>query len=127
MPHILIVDDSKTIREQLTSYLQDEYTCTAAEGGEEALRILPTNAVDAVIVDLQMPGVDGIAFLRAIKSDPRYASIPVMVATTVMEIDKVNECHALGCAGFVLKPLQPDYIKAKLKVLLKARAGPSSK
>ena len=72
-------------------------------------------APDAVVADLEMPGVGGIELLRLLQQNARTRSIPVVIATTVTSLDRVNECRALGCAGYVLKPVQSDYLIAKLR------------
>ena len=63
--------------------------------------------------------MDGVSLLRAVKQDPDLKAVPIIIITTVTAIDVVNQCRTLGCAGFVLKPVNRDYLLAKLRRLLK--------
>ncbi|MFZ5468332.1 MAG: response regulator [Myxococcota bacterium] len=119
---ILIVDDSTTIRTQLVGELSSDFECLAASNGQEGLQLAFDQSPDAMVVDLEMPVMDGLDLLRSIKGDERTKKIPVLVVTTVTAVDQVNECRSLGCAGFVLKPVQVDYLKVKLRQVL-ARAA----
>ncbi len=112
---ILIVDDALTIRTQLVGLLSSDFDCSTAENGEEGFQKALALTPDAVVADLEMPGVGGIELLRLLQQNARTRSIPVVIATTVTSLDRVNECRALGCAGYVLKPVQSDYLIAKLR------------
>jgi CheY-like chemotaxis protein len=115
---ILIVDDSPTVRMQISDLLSGAFDCvTAVDGNDGFNKAIRAPSPDAILADLEMPGMDGIELLKALKNDPRTSKIPVVIATTVTAIEKVNECRALGCAGFVLKPLKKDYLLAKLTQL----------
>jgi CheY-like chemotaxis protein len=101
--------------------LGGEFTCTEAENGAEGLKKAIEHNPDAVVADLEMPVMDGTGLLRALRADTRTQQIPVVIATTVTAVDRVNECRSLGCAGFVLKPVQKEYLMAKLRQVIKAR------
>ncbi|MHB8879613.1 MAG: response regulator, partial [Myxococcaceae bacterium] len=73
---------------------------------------------DAVVADRERPVLDGLGLLRALRAEPRTAKIPVIVITTVTAVEKVNQARQLGCAGFVLKPVESEYLLAKLSKLL---------
>jgi CheY-like chemotaxis protein len=120
---ILIIDDSATTREYIRSLLQNDYETLLAADGAEGLQVALAEKPDAVVADLQMPVMDGLGFLRAFRATPHGKDVPVVVATTVTSIDKVNECHALGCVGFVLKPLRVDYLLAKLARMVNRPRG----
>ncbi|MHB8878391.1 MAG: response regulator [Myxococcaceae bacterium] len=117
---VLVVDDSATIRARIVASLRN-YHCLEAANGLAGLAQLRTGRVDAVLVDLEMPVMDGVTFLRTVRADPDFQSLPVIVLTGVMAVEVVNQCRALGCAGFVLKPVDPEYLIAKLGRLLKDR------
>lgn len=114
---ILVVDDSATIRAQVTAALSKTYTCVEAVNGQEGFDKAVETMPAAVIADLEMPVLDGLGFLRLLRADPRTHGIPVIVITTVTAVEKVNECRTLGCAGFVLKPVDTAYLMAKLAKL----------
>lgn len=116
---ILIADDSATIRAQIFAALDGEYVCDFASDGAEALqKAMQLPPPDAIVLDLEMPRLDGLAVLRSLKAEPSTREIPVVVVTTVTSVEMVNSCRAQGCAGFVLKPVQPDYLRVKLRKLL---------
>ena len=120
---VLIVDDSATMRMTLEKMLREDFDCTMAEDGAVGLQKALTDVPDAMVVDLEMPNVNGLELLQGLKSDARTRAVPVIIITTVMALKAVNECRALGCAGFALKPVDPSYLRAKLLRLL-APAGP---
>jgi len=124
-PRILIVDDSPTVLAQTLAHLTDDYDCLSAGDGKEALETALREGPAAMLIDLEMPRMDGSALLRALKADPRTRNIPVVVVTTVVAVDRMNECRALGCAGFVLKPVEPSYLRIKLRQLVSAAGAVS--
>lgn len=122
---VLIVDDAATIRSQLTSVLTRDFECITAANGHEGLSLALSHKPDAIVLDLEMPQLDGVGFLRTLRSDQRTASIPVVIVTTVTDVERVNECRILGCAGFVLKPVTGDYLLAKLRQLIRVHTKTS--
>jgi CheY-like chemotaxis protein len=115
---VLIVDDSITIRTQIQSTLSSEYECLTASNGSEGLSRALKDMPDAMIVDLEMPLMDGVELLTQLKATQSTSGIPVIIVTTVTAVARMNECRALGCAGFVLKPVDSGYLKVKLRNLL---------
>lgn len=79
--------------------------------------MLAAKPVDAVISNLAMQGMGGVELLKAMKASPSTSGVPVIVVTTSTSVDAMNSCRALGCAGFVLKPVDVSYLKAKLRRL----------
>jgi CheY-like chemotaxis protein len=118
---ILIVDDSPTVRAQIAEALSEEFECITAVDGMDGLTLALSSRPAAIVADLEMPEMNGTEMFRRLRADPRTKEIPVIIATTVMAVDKVNECRALGCAGFVLKPIEKEYLVAKLKNLVAKR------
>lgn len=116
---ILVVEDSATVREQMRGMLAESYDVQVAGDGNAALERIKIAHPSAVIADVNMPGMGGIELLRVLRSTPSTKSLPVIIATTVTAIDTVNECRALGCTGFVLKPVHKEYLLAKLRQLFK--------
>jgi two-component system, chemotaxis family, chemotaxis protein CheY len=115
---VLLVEDSPTARAQLVELLREEYECLEAADGEEGLERALADAPDAVVTDLEMPRMDGIAFLRALRERAQTRKLPVVIVTTVTSVERVNECRTLGCSGFVLKPVKREYLHAKLRQLI---------
>lgn len=121
-PRILVVDDSPTVRGQVTAALAATYECLTASDGAEGLQVAITEMPDAVIADLEMPNMDGVELLRALRGSQATQAIPVIIVTTVTNVKSVNECRSLGCDGFALKPVEPEYLRVKLRQVLNARA-----
>lgn len=119
LPLVLIVDDSPAAREDVAKLLEPGYRCAFAHNGVEALKKVFADRPDAVITDIEMPMMDGIQLLRAIRSDTRTSKMPVVVMTTSTSLDAFNRARAFGSSGVVSKPLDRDYLLAKLGALLR--------
>jgi len=119
---VLIVDDSITIREQILRSLCEEFDCISAEDGEKGLQLAVSERVDVVLTDLHMPRMTGLELLRQLRERPSTKHLPVLVMTTETGLEEVNECRRLGCAGYVLKPIEKTYLVAKVRKLL---SGPA--
>ncbi len=119
---ILVVDDSAAIRKILQRVLRQTgmsiRTIHEAGDGREALEALKAHKVDLVLTDINMPKMDGLQFLAALKSSPDSRRIPVVMITTEGGETKVAEAVRLGAAGYVRKPFTADQIKEKLAGLL---------
>jgi len=103
---ILLVDDNKLFLEIEKEYLQSSpVEVLTAKNGLEAIHVIRNKRPDLVFMDMQMPKMDGIACCRAIKSDPSFNTIPVvMVTSRGNENDQNNSCSA-GCDDYITKPL----------------------
>ena len=115
---VLVVDDSATVRAQVVQILSASYECVEAQDGRDGYDRALKERPDAVVADLEMPQMDGLGLLRALRQNPQTQTLPVVIITTVTAVEAVNQCRALGCAGFVLKPVQSEYLLAKLRRLL---------
>jgi CheY-like chemotaxis protein len=115
---VLIVDDSATARAHIADTLVSEYDCLEAADGQQGYEIARSQSPVAMVVDLEMPVMDGLELLQRIKEDPVTRPIPVIIVTTSTEIERTNKCRTLGCAGFVLKPVDAQYLSVKLRRLL---------
>jgi two-component system chemotaxis response regulator CheY len=115
---VLVVDDSAAIRKILQRVLRQTGmaigTVHEAGDGQEALDLLKAHKIDLVLTDINMPRMDGLQLLGAMKASPQWTSIPVMMITTEGGETKVGEAVRLGAAGYVRKPFTADQIKEKL-------------
>lgn len=115
---VLIVDDSAAIRKILQRVLAQADVplgnILEAADGLEALERLKANKVDLVLSDINMPNMDGIQLLGAMRGAAEWKSIPVLMITTEGSQQKVLEAVELGAAGYVRKPFTADQIKDKL-------------
>lgn len=119
---VLVVDDSAAIRKILQRVLRQTgmsiRTILEAGDGQEALEQLKSSKVDLVLTDINMPKMDGLQLLAAMKNNAEWRSIPVVMITTEGGETKVGEAVRLGASGYVRKPFTADQIKEKLSGIL---------
>src|SRR6476659_7886910 len=119
---VLVVDDSAAIRKILQRVLRQTgmaiRTIHEAGDGQEALEILKIHRPALVLTDINMPKMDGLQFLAAMKASEEWREIPVVMITTEGGETKVGEAVKLGAAGYVRKPFTADQIKEKLAGIL---------
>ncbi len=119
---ILIVDDSLPMRSVLKKTITasgfGEAEFFDAANGKEALEILGKEWLDIVVTDYNMPEMNGIELLQAIKNTEEIEAIPVLVITTEGSKLKIQEFLDLGAAGYIKKPFTPEEIKEKLTQIL---------
>ncbi|MDE2401418.1 MAG: response regulator [Burkholderiales bacterium] len=113
---ILLVDDSKTELHVLSDLLTKRgFKVRTAENGEEALRRLQEEKPDLILMDVVMPGQNGFQLTRAITRDPAFADVPVIICTSKnQETDRVWGMRQ-GARDYVVKPVNPDELLAKIK------------
>ena len=120
--NVLVVDDSAAIRKILQRVLRQTgmaiRTIHEAGDGQEALAVLKSQRVDLVLTDINMPKMDGLQLLAAIKAAPEWHALPVVMITTEGGEAKVSEAVRLGAVGYVRKPFTADQIKEKLVGIL---------
>ncbi|MGH2720344.1 MAG: response regulator transcription factor [Actinomycetota bacterium] len=123
---VLVVDDGADIRFLIASVLQlNGHEADQASGGAEALALLardaPAGLPSVVVLDVQMPGMDGWATLRAIRSNPRTANIPVVLCSVKGRPEDVALGWELGCDGYLNKPFGIDELRDEVAAV--ARRG----
>jgi two-component system OmpR family response regulator len=116
-PHILIVDDSADIREPLAKYfVKAGMRASTADGGAEMRRVLKTSAIDLVVLDIMMPGEDGLALTRMLRET---TDLPVILLTAMTEdTDRVVGLE-IGADDYVSKPFNPRELLARVKAVLR--------
>lgn len=121
--HILVVDDHRDIRELLGSYLsQHGFEVTTAENGEQLRALLPTATFDLVVLDLMMPGEDGLSLCRFIRDEQ---GPPVIMLTAMSEDADCVVGLEIGADDYVTKPFVPRVLLARIKAVLR-RGGDAS-
>lgn len=119
---VLVVDDDRVNRLTLTGLIQDEgYEVHAVPDGQQALAALEADCFDAVLLDLLMPGIDGLAVLAAMRADLRLWRIPVLVVSAVDDTASIVRCLELGAEDFVSKPFDPIVLRARINAALARR------
>lgn len=121
---ILAVDDSKTMREMVSFTLKGAgYEVIEAEDGKAALANLGGQKVDAVITDLNMPNMNGFELIRALRGNPDYKFVPILMLTTEGDDTKKQEGKAAGATGWIVKPFNPQKL---VEVVQKVCPGASA-
>jgi two-component system chemotaxis response regulator CheY len=115
---ILTVDDSASVRQMVRFTLSDAgYAVIEAVDGKDALaKISP--AVNLVITDLNMPNLDGIGLIRAVRANPAYKGIPIIMLTTESQDTRKLEGKAAGATGWIVKPFATQQLLAVVKRVL---------
>lgn len=124
---LLLVDDEPGVREAVKDYLEEsDFTVDVARDANEAWQILQQKMPDLVISDIMMPKVDGYQFLKQMREDPRFKSLPVVFLTARgMTSDRIMGYQA-GCDAYLPKPFDPDELVAIVENLLERRVTKSS-
>jgi two-component system, chemotaxis family, chemotaxis protein CheY len=123
MPYnVLIVDDSSTMRNVIKKVLRltgiSFGSCLEASNGKEALDVLETNWVDLILSDINMPVMDGYGLLRALKAQPSYNDVPVLLITTESNESRLKEAMHLGAKGYIHKPFTPETVRSLVREVM---------
>ena len=115
----LVVDDSEVIRKILKAYLEKlGFDVTTAVNGRDAMdRLKEMPRADIALVDWNMPEVDGITFVRAVRADAGHAALPIVMVTTNVEIEHVAHALEAGANEYLMKPFTAEMLKEKLELL----------
>jgi DNA-binding response OmpR family regulator len=124
MPKLLIVEDDQTISFMVREVLRHEgFETTAIAEGSDALDALRADPYDIVLLDVMLPGVDGISILRAIREDPALSHIAVVLLTARSDDSSTWEGWKAGCDLYLSKPFDPDELVAALDRLVSERSA----
>jgi two-component system chemotaxis response regulator CheY len=108
---VLVVDDSDSMRQLITFTLKGAgYEVIEAIDGREGIKQLTGSGIDMVITDLNMPNMDGIEFLKELRSNQTFKFLPVVMLTTESQVSKVMEAKAAGISGWIIKPFTPEQL-----------------
>lgn len=119
---ILIVEDDLELRETLNDVdFFDDHETILACNGMQALEFIKTYTPDLILLDIEMPIMDGISVLKIIKSDPQLHHIPVIMISGLIDSEKILECIELGADDYLIKPFNSIMLKARIKAGLKNR------
>jgi two-component system cell cycle response regulator DivK len=116
---ILVVEDQPDNRQIIRDMLADTgYEIAEAENGEEALAAITKQRPDLILMDIQLPIMDGYAATRRIKTDPALKSIPVIAVTSYALSGEEKKAREAGCDDYVPKPYSPRQLLAKIRQYL---------
>ncbi|MBA4417563.1 MAG: hypothetical protein C0392_06605 [Syntrophus sp. (in: bacteria)] len=120
MQTILVIDDSSTIRKLLSYILRrKDFLVAEAEDGLDAMEKLSHVQADLIIVDLNMPNMDGLEFVKNLRNNYYYIDTPVIMLTTTKDENLRRDAFQAGVNMFLNKPVQPDVLLFKVESLLK--------
>jgi len=109
---ILLIDDEINIRESIKEALCDDYAIVAARSGEEAIEMIKRGSPNLVILDIKLPGIDGIDTLRLIKSID--VAVPVIMLSAVRTVSTVIKSYKMGAYDYFDKPFDLEKLKASV-------------
>lgn len=119
---ILLVEDNALNRRVTEFILKSQgYVVIEAKSGHEALELSRVHLPDLILMDLQLPGLDGFATTRALKSEARTQFIPVVALTAYAMSGDEDRAIAAGCEGYITKPVDPDKFPELVAAYLKGR------
>lgn len=119
---ILVVDDNSIDRRLLSHHLEGgHYSVTQAENGHQALQILSSGEFDVIILDLEMPEMDGFETLKRLKVDSTLQHIPVIVISSMEDMESVTRCIRLGAIDHLSKPFDPVLLRLRVRSALALR------
>jgi DNA-binding response OmpR family regulator len=119
-PRLLVVEDEDALAKVLKLRLEMEgFEVRTAGDGQEALDMITAERPDLVLCDLMMPVMDGKAFTRAVKTDKKLRSIPILILTALKRQAEMDELTKLGANGFAAKPFDSKELTARIRELIR--------
>ncbi len=119
--NILVVDDSKTVRNLISFILKNEgYKVTTAEDGLDGLEKLYSlqGEIDLILSDVNMPRMDGFTFVKTVREQAAYRSVPIVILSTEGQEKDIQMGMSLGANLYLVKPTQPDKLIKNIKMLI---------
>jgi CheY-like chemotaxis protein len=124
MAEVLVVEDEESSLELVTAVLEQiGHQVSGARSAEEAVDLLRSSRPAVVLVDIRLPGQDGLALTRQLKADPATATIPVVALTAHARTEDREAALAAGCSYWITKPLDTHLLAHTLRQVLKGSGG----
>jgi len=121
MVKILVVDDSQIMRNIVKNSFGEmkvPFQCLEAENGKQALKLLEGNDITIIFLDWNMPGMDGIDFLKVVRAMPQYKDLPIVMVTSERGKFSVIEALQSGATDYIVKPVREKTFKEKVQEIL---------
>ena len=119
MEHIiLVIDDDVTSLKRATSIMEKDYRVAAATSGEMAFKYLERNTPNLILLDLNMPDMNGFEVMEKLREDPRFEKIPVIFLAAMQDPQSEAQCIEAGAVDFVNKPFIPQVLSSRVKSVL---------
>jgi len=117
--HMLVVDDNRVNRLLLTHALeQNGHHVSTAEHGKIAMDMLRSKTFDVILLDIDMPEMNGFEVLEALLKDDHLRDLPVIMTSASDELDRVVKCIEMGAEDYLVKPLNPVLLRARVNASL---------
>ena len=124
---LLLVEDNEINRQVAQEMLEGfELDVTTAENGEEAIALLEAEEFDGVLMDMQMPVMDGVTATRVIRKNPRFSKLPIIALTANVMVSEQNEFVGAGITDYIGKPIDPDRLVTTLAKWVRPTRAPAS-
>ena len=121
--NILVVEDDSDILELIRyNLLKERYRVETAMSGENALQSAATNVFDLCLLDIMLPGLDGLEVCRLMKKDPRIAQIPIVMITAKGEEADIVTGLEMGAEDYIIKPFSPKVLVARVRTIFRRKA-----
>ena len=119
---IVVVDDFATMRKVIKNLLKQAgyKNITEAEDGVEALKVLKSEKVDFIISDWNMPNMNGLEFLKAVRADSELSSLPFLMVTAEGLKENIVLAIKAGVSGYIIKPFTADVLSEKIEKTVKS-------
>jgi len=128
MATVLVVDDEPIVRDVAVRYLQREgFETDVADSSVEALKLIDERRPDLILMDLQLPGMDGLTLTRKLKAMPATAKVPIVAVTAHAMIGVRESALEAGCAGYISKPIDTRTLGDQVRASLNDRAAKSAR
>jgi two-component system chemotaxis response regulator CheY len=117
---IITIDKSATMRRIIKNSLAAiGYTdVIEAANGQAGLHKIESEAVACVITDWSMPGITGLELIRALRANPKFQALPILMVTALGQKEEIVQAIAAGANGYIVKPFEPDTLQTKLQQVL---------
>lgn len=123
---VLVIDDESYIREFVSQVLSEKYQVFFAKNGPDGLKLARQIEPGVIVLDILMPGQDGIQTCRALREDPVTAEIPVLMLTALNETEKRIQAFSAGADDYVAKPFRPEELLLRVQAKMRRSKHPKS-
>jgi two-component system phosphate regulon response regulator PhoB len=120
--HILIIEDDEDIQQLITfNLIKAGFHVSCVNNGEDGLRLLKTEKIDCLLLDIMLPGKDGLSICRQIREDEK-SSLPIVMLTAKIDDQEIIEGLECGANDYITKPFSPKVLIARIKVALRRQS-----
>jgi len=127
-PHVLLIEDNEQNRYLVTFLLERlGWTVRAAEDGPAGIALATTQPFDLILLDIQLPTMDGYAVARALRASPASVDIPIVAVTSYAMVGDRESALAAGCNGYIEKPINPETFVNQISRHLRTSEGAQSR